>query len=208
MITLLLKILDENVYKVLPLASEYQVEKLKRRSEKVLLGKIKQHFMKNALELYRHIKLAELYEMDELKQACIYAASDLKLPDLKGARSVHSISLENDLMIKELAIEKHELDKADDLQLDVLSQKPAAQQSSSQTTVNPDRYFHDFLWGRMSNPQNPSEGLRSARLWKRYFPSADNNGVLRKLKEMQVKNCKDFEDEFKLLPEEIKQAIL
>ncbi|XP_045199134.2 uncharacterized protein LOC123553500 [Mercenaria mercenaria] len=201
------KITDNNVYQVLPFASEYQVQKLRKRSGKVLLQKVRQQHIKDALELYRHIHLAELYGLDELKQTCISAASDLKIDELLGARKMHAISVESDLKVKELLIKKHELDRADDLQLDMISQQPAKQNQQS-TTVNPDKYFHDFLWNKMSYPSTPAECLRSVRLWKRYFPHNDRSALITKLRQMNVNDSPELQEEFQLLPEEIKQALL
>jgi hypothetical protein len=99
---------------LLPLALEYNVEKMMKRCHKVLMQIIKNRHTTNVEELYRHIHLAELYSIEELKERCIYLASEHTLKQFKTAREKYQITDASNDKIIEIALRTHEVNKADD----------------------------------------------------------------------------------------------
>ncbi|XP_053400198.1 kelch-like protein 8 [Mercenaria mercenaria] len=146
---------DGNVYKILPLAAEYQVKVLENRCAQILTETVTNKHTKDAKEIYRHIQLANLYKFNDLRSECIAIASDLSLYQLDRAGSRYPIA-DNDLIeIQWLALKKHELDKKDD---DRLRREYGKYLSVIKNEIN-----------SYKNRSDKELALSSARLWYRYF---------------------------------------
>ncbi|XP_060570437.1 BTB and MATH domain-containing protein 38-like [Ruditapes philippinarum] len=120
-----LKLITEtNAYRVLPLVSEYQVRILEQRIHKLLIQLVNGKHKLSNTEIYRHLQLAELYNLDELKDQCIALASDLTLAKMDDGSSQFCVSDKSVLQIRYMALQKrekllqaNELDRGDDMHL-------------------------------------------------------------------------------------------
>ncbi|XP_060563821.1 BTB and MATH domain-containing protein 36-like [Ruditapes philippinarum] len=103
-----------NVYMILPLAHEYSVERMMKRCQDVLMRTVRKNYKENVEELYRHIHFSEMYSLEELKEKCIYLASEHTLKQFKTAKEMYQITDASHGKIIELAPRRHELNKADE----------------------------------------------------------------------------------------------
>ncbi|XP_045211244.2 uncharacterized protein LOC123562705 [Mercenaria mercenaria] len=104
---------EETVYWILPFAHKYKVKILRERCVKMILEIIKRRYVQNAKELYRHIKLSELYEVQEFEELCVDMASECTLTEIEEANKDYPISPETDLRIMKIGHRKLELAKQD-----------------------------------------------------------------------------------------------
>ncbi|XP_060563815.1 BTB and MATH domain-containing protein 38-like [Ruditapes philippinarum] len=191
------KVKEKNVYMLLPLAHEYNVEKMMKRCQKVIMQIIKNRHTRNVEELYRHIRLAELYSIEEMKERCIYLASENTLKQFKAARTMYQISDANYLTIIELALRRKELDKDDEKGLSLIK-KESNDFFIDQVTFT--------LKGKIDMREKASTRcLKSLRLAERFNIQFDKSKLLDTLRHSYNK-IKDNE-EFDLLPDTIKSAL-
>lgn len=104
---------ETTVYWVLPFAHTYNTRNLKMTCVKLLTTMVRERHYKDAMQLYRHIKLSELHDMKDLEQFCVGFASECLLRDMENAQQVHMICQETDMLILKTALRKHELMKED-----------------------------------------------------------------------------------------------
>lgn len=102
------EISSTTVYWVLPFVYKYQVQNLKVKCISMLQFIVRKKYKNNAKQLYRHIKLAELYGMDDLAKLCIALASECCLRELEAAQKEHQISSATELIIMKVIISKLE----------------------------------------------------------------------------------------------------
>lgn len=153
----------KNVYKILPLASEYQVDVLLERCHGILVEKVKRDHLKDAKEIFRHLHIAELYKLDRLKDKCILIASEFSIADQRAANEEYPVSDEALSEVKDLAIQRHELHAADDM---YIFQK----YGNTKTTLSVD-IKQEIEGTRYS--QDDTEKNRARRLYTKYFSSGD-----------------------------------
>ncbi|XP_045206945.2 uncharacterized protein LOC123559197 [Mercenaria mercenaria] len=191
------RVTNDSVYKILPLAVEYQVKVLEKECQRRLVKLVKTRHLPDAVQIYRHIQLAELYKLEDLRKNCISAASDFKLSQMENAASEYSISENTFVQIHHLARRKQELNKMDD---DFLAKTQYALQSA--------RYIH-FIEKETGVSMNiaKQKRTRAARLWYRYFQSNEEllEKIIKCMKGMEVDG--DIKEECELLPETIKQRL-
>jgi len=111
---------EENVYAIVPLANEYQVERLLKLGEKVLEETIRRRWEKpNAngeeacKQMYRHIIIADTCNLKGLKKLCVNIAADASSSERERTMADHPIPTDLDIEINKLAVRKHELLAAD-----------------------------------------------------------------------------------------------
>ncbi|WAR30396.1 BAT38-like protein [Mya arenaria] len=92
------KVTVENVYDVVYLANEYQVEHLKP--------------LVNS-EVYHHLVIAEACQLDELQARCIGIATGVTKVDREAAAKIHPISKKVEVIIDKQAIRKLEINTSD-----------------------------------------------------------------------------------------------
>lgn len=73
----------ENMYRILPYVIEYQVDVLEKRCHRLIVETLRKSHIDNESEIYRHIQLAELYSLEELKNKAIELASELSLEQME-----------------------------------------------------------------------------------------------------------------------------
>ncbi|XP_060570448.1 kelch-like protein 8 [Ruditapes philippinarum] len=207
-----LKLITEtNVYKVLPLVSEYQVRILEQRIHKLLIQLVNGKHKLNNTEMYRHLHLAELYNLDELKDQCIVLASDLSLAKMENGASQFCISDKSVLQIRYMALQKrekllqaNELDREDDMYLFKTSNKWVYK-----TTGETVRYSALIKQKVEISVESCSEILRAIRLCVRYFNN-EPHLLERHISTLNAKTNVELqavERELKLLPEHVKTSI-
>ncbi|XP_053400203.1 uncharacterized protein LOC128557201 [Mercenaria mercenaria] len=187
---------DGNVYKIMPLAAEYQVKVLENRCAQILSETVTNKHTEDANEVYRHIQLANRYKFNDLRSECIAIASDLRLSQLDEARSRYPIEDKDLIEIQWLALKKHELDKKDDNRLRHQYEKYSStimQEIKSYKTYN-----------------EKERVLSTARLWYRYFPNDQEckiyiKGLLKIFAEVPA--IDKFQKELGLLPEMAKTEL-
>ncbi|KAL4233384.1 hypothetical protein ACF0H5_008065 [Mactra antiquata] len=80
------KVTSDNVFSVLPLAHEYQVKRLLAKCEKTLI----KHLSETAeTELYNLLKIATLYNLEDLTAKCIEKATERPLDEIEVAGKTH-----------------------------------------------------------------------------------------------------------------------
>ncbi|XP_053400202.1 uncharacterized protein LOC123557860 isoform X2 [Mercenaria mercenaria] len=215
----------ETVYKILPLAIEYQVKVLQQRCHTLLIKIVREKHVTNAKEIYRHIQLAELYTLDQLRDKCIAIASEFTLDKSIEAETAYPVSDKALVQVRNITIKRYEMDRADD---EVLFNKIT---TKSQYAISSGDYFHsmasdnvqkDDYKGTVRNEiKRGSNDVRAVRLCLRYFKDD------RELLGQSIKNLKDRltmpratiktkgekpqgpsqEEEIELLPEMIKSNL-
>ncbi|XP_052767408.1 BTB and MATH domain-containing protein 36-like isoform X1 [Mya arenaria] len=107
----------ENVYDIVYLANEYQVSRLLRSSEKVLLLETEmfEDIKKEdcCLEIYRHLAIADACQLERLKFFCVSIASDVCQADRDAAVEIHPVSSDVQRCIEKQVIRKQEIYLAD-----------------------------------------------------------------------------------------------
>ncbi|XP_053386389.1 BTB and MATH domain-containing protein 38-like [Mercenaria mercenaria] len=204
------KITEKNAYKLLPLAHEYEVKKMEKRCQKVLIQAVRNSHMKNVMELYRHIHMSETYRLEELKKICIYLASEHNLEQFKVARQTYQISDASHYMIIELALRRHELDKQDEGCLSLKTEDGKEQRGF----LRYDDIVKFSLTGKVNlNESDTARTLRALRLSERFKITTNETDVksrmIRKLQNDSTKTPDNdpHKEEFDLLPERIKIAL-
>ncbi|KAL4233387.1 hypothetical protein ACF0H5_008068 [Mactra antiquata] len=80
------KVTLDNVFSVLPLAHEYQVKRLIAKCEKTLI----KHLSETAeTELYKLLKIATMYNLEDLTAKCIEKATERPLDEIEVAGRTH-----------------------------------------------------------------------------------------------------------------------
>ncbi|XP_045205535.2 uncharacterized protein LOC123557861 [Mercenaria mercenaria] len=193
------QVTGDTVYRILPLAFDYQVNVLQKRCHARLIEVVKTSHLADAIEINRHIQLAEMYELKDLRKICISAASDFKLKDLEKAVLEYPIPENILVQIHHLARRKQELNKTDDDYMKNLSQSSnyagiiAKEMESSMQS-----YMHS---------SNSNRLFRSLRLWYRFFQGEEERleKIIKSLKGKKVNN--EVKEEYELLPETVKQRL-
>ncbi|XP_045185719.2 uncharacterized protein LOC123543714 [Mercenaria mercenaria] len=99
-------ICEENVYRVLPLAEEYQVAHLKSKCELFLTSKLRDE--SDADEVYDMLQIALTYNMDELHKKCVTEASKKSIEELNKALKRTDAPLKTICMIQDKMIRRLE----------------------------------------------------------------------------------------------------
>ncbi|XP_045208087.2 uncharacterized protein LOC123559973 [Mercenaria mercenaria] len=99
-------ICDQNVYRLLPLAEEYQVSYLKSRCEDFLIGRINEETSPD--DLYHMLQLASTYNMDRLHAECVSETSKKSIEDLDRALKKISIPLKTICAIQDKMLRRLE----------------------------------------------------------------------------------------------------
>jgi hypothetical protein len=193
---------------LLPLAYEYNVEKMMKRCQKVLKKIVKNRHTGNVEELYRHIHLSEMYRLDELKEKCIYLASEHTLKQFKAARTAHQVSDASHFKIIELALRRHELDKTDEKVFRV-------HRATKEYGISFDRGYgtngiNCQMQGRIDmEEENKEDMFRALRLIERFkIITYDKSTKSQLLNQLQTVNRNgESIEEFDLLPENVKDAL-
>lgn len=150
----------KTVYNILPLASEYQVQVLEDRCHRIILEIVTSKHLTNAMELFRHIQLAELYSLEELRQKCISIASEFLLKQMNEGNGSYEVSEKSMREVKDLALKRYQLNAEDDKFLFATcgNTKKTLKEAIRQTIQN-------ARWD-----DNKENKIRARRLYMRYFP--------------------------------------
>ncbi|XP_060573791.1 uncharacterized protein LOC132731601 [Ruditapes philippinarum] len=93
----------ENVFQILPLADEYQVESLRKDCEQCLLQELTLKFgVKCCVSICRYLQQAALYGLEKLEEKCIEVLRDKPQRDIDIGENSYPLPLEckNKLLIK------------------------------------------------------------------------------------------------------------
>ncbi|XP_052789764.1 uncharacterized protein LOC128224119 [Mya arenaria] len=111
------KVTVENVYEVVYLANEYQVDHLKTACEQVLLNEMIKwedpSSPGSCSKVYQHLVIAETCQLDELQSRCISIASGVTKVDREAAAKIHPISKKVEMIVDKQAIRKLEINTSD-----------------------------------------------------------------------------------------------
>ncbi|XP_060608295.1 speckle-type POZ protein B-like [Ruditapes philippinarum] len=207
-----LKLITEtNAYRVLPLVSEYQVRILEKRIHELLIKLVNGKHKLNNTELYRHLQLAERYNLDELKDQCIALASDLSLDKMENGSSKFCVSDKSVLQIRYMALQKrekllqaNELDREDDMHLFKNANKWVHATSGEYIM------YSAFITQRVEiTDKSCSEILRAIRLCVRYFNNEPDK-LERFICSLNAKTDVELQAvkrELELLPEHVKTSL-
>lgn len=191
---------DQIVYKVLPLASEYQVKALERKCEYALIALLKRNHAADVDEIFRHIQLAELYNTENLRQRAILLASEFRVEDIQRRNELMPISDKSLIEIQNIALKRHELDRIDDQYL--LKNCPQGQLS-----------FRDHITqsiGELQTSRHKRDIIRSGRLQRRFFPDEESLMFKRNVRSSRHQTCQSYMtdvEEAMLLPETFKRLL-
>ncbi|XP_052766580.1 kelch-like protein 38 [Mya arenaria] len=169
----------ENVYDIIYLANEYQVSRLLRSSEKVLLvemEKFEDIEKENCcLEVYHHLAIADTCQLERLKAFCVSIASDACQADRDAAVEVHPVSSDIQRCIEKRVIRKQEIYLADydallgslnhDSICDILKQKLQIVEkapASFGTPIQNVQTHGGFTFTQVQQKQNKSSVLRGS----------------------------------------------
>ncbi|XP_045205533.2 TD and POZ domain-containing protein 3-like [Mercenaria mercenaria] len=190
------RVTNDSVYRILPLAVEYQVKVLEKECQRRLVKLVKTRHLPDAVQIYRHLQLAELYKLEDLRKICISAASDLKLSQMETAAAEHPIPENILVQIHHLARRKQELNKMDD---DRLAKKNHSKSASYISFIEQEA---DLSW----YPEN-HRITRAARLWYRYYQNNEEllRNIITSIESMKVDDA--IKEECELLPDTIKQRL-
>ncbi|XP_060586336.1 uncharacterized protein LOC132742069 [Ruditapes philippinarum] len=199
-------ITDRNVYTLLPLAHEYNVEEMIKRCRQLIMQIVKNKHTGNIRELYRHIHLSELYNLEEVKEKCIYLASENTLHRIKAARTAYQISDASHYKIIEIALRRRELDKFDDEIFNVCNTKEET------IKKNFDKFFGITceLKGHISTEGYSERDIyRALRLMERFKITENHKSIKSELIQrlQYVYDNGKYIEEFHLLPENIKESV-
>jgi hypothetical protein len=201
---------EGSVYILLPLAHEYNVEGMMKRCQQLIMQIGKNKHTGNIEELYRHIHLSELYNLEEVKEKCIYLASEHTLYRLKAARTAYQISDASHYKIIELALRRRELYIFDDRVFKVGNTKEGSYREEINGNSRNSYGITCELKGHICTDGNcKREIYRALRLMERFKITENHKRIMSELIEMLHFNYDDGEymEEFHLLPENIKDAL-
>ncbi|XP_060563820.1 BTB and MATH domain-containing protein 38-like [Ruditapes philippinarum] len=193
------KVTEQNVYMLLPLAHEYDIRNVMKCCQNILTQTVENIHTRDVEQLYRHIQLSEMYNLEYLKERCIYLASENTLKQFKEARIIHQISDGSHYKIIELALRRHELNEADkkDFNVKTLNKGIFCEE---EVIFNLEGKLHtrDF--------ENEAKCLKYLRIAERFGLKMNNTNISSILRDKY--EHLDCGEEFDLLPEKIKSALL
>lgn len=205
--SLLINIVSEdNVYRLLPLVHEYQlVDTLHQQCDKLICEILRAEHVRNPSEIYRHLQLSNTYNLETVREKCIDLASQLTTEEMEEGSSEYAPEDKQTLKIQLLALKRHELDKADDM--DILN--------TSSHTIYKHKFYNDQqltvycktnIGMRIDGASSCIEVLRALRLCYRYPDNANKRDtVFSKLHDL-TEELIMYQGLFDLLPELAKQA--
>ncbi|XP_060586338.1 BTB and MATH domain-containing protein 38-like [Ruditapes philippinarum] len=193
------KVTERNVYMLLPLAHEYDVRNMMKRCQTILVKTVEKMHIRDVKQLYRHIHLSEMYNLEELKERCIYLASENTLQQFKASRTIYQISDASHYKIIELALRRHELDKADEKDFYV---KTNISHIFSREEVSFNLHGSFYM-----DSKNETDYLKSLRIGERYGLETGDKIISSILRQKARDIYFDNIEEFDLLPEKIKSAL-
>lgn len=193
----------KNMYRILEYACEYQVEVLEKRCRKMIYEEFTKKHRDNEVEIYRHLQLAELYSLDELKKKAVEVASELSVEKMQSGITKYPVSDKNNMEIQTMALERHELNRADDEY--VLQHRSKYTNSKVYSAV----LGSDLINDQIEQMKSCADILRGLRLCYRYFPSNSEKRktLLSKLCEQETIDIANCRKQIELLPESLKQSL-
>ena len=102
---------EENIYLILPLLHEYQIDSLLSTSENLLRDTIKRD--SDIDKIYSSLILAANYQLNKLKNRCIEIASEHDIADVSRAKQDYEIPSAVQEEILTLAVKRLQLDVKD-----------------------------------------------------------------------------------------------
>ncbi|XP_053398409.1 uncharacterized protein LOC123553427 [Mercenaria mercenaria] len=192
---------ETTVYWVVPLAHKYQVKVLRGKCIQLLLNIIKKNYAKNAEELYRHIKLSELLDLQEVVTLCVAMASECSLDELVEANTEYPILHETDDKIIKMALRRHEIARQDE----------EIYRSRSTCNAYLEKDIHCLLENKSYYQQYAEEDrakncMQALRLCYRYVSGNRKDKALKEVRALGHLEGPDMEI-YRLLPEVIKRDL-
>ncbi|XP_052759663.1 uncharacterized protein LOC128202666 isoform X2 [Mya arenaria] len=205
-------------FKLIPLAEEYQISKLKAMGEKVLVQalrlKFEDFYLKECTSLYAYLYLAATYHLQELHEYCVTVAADFMQSDREKAMLKYKIPDATIMKIDKLAICRHEIFRAD---VDLMMENIQVPRGNTATNVinsmiykeqkgfrNDQRYRQEDEEITIQAAVNTMCGLRLAYIY------AKDNFSLHKSAILMIRRVPGYASlpGFKLMPENIKRDIV
>ncbi|XP_053401215.1 uncharacterized protein LOC128557618 [Mercenaria mercenaria] len=191
-------ITETTAYWILPLAHKYKLHVLQEKCVNLIVKIIQRDHTKNAEQLYRHIKLSELYDVQEF-EICVEMVSECKLHMMEEANKKYPILPNTNVTILKLALRKLEIAMEDAMVCELHINK-----DTLQTWIR--RNLLDSSTQQGQTVQDLGIGyLKALRLINNH--SLDDylrHKTIRKLKSLE--EYKSVE-EYNLLPSDLKKSV-